>query len=325
MKSLAKRKKIQKFCGVVLAFLLVAGGVFAIGKVASSPVEKVTPKIVTTNFIGYDLARAVAKDELSIEMLLKPGAEAHEFEPTPEDIVKITDADLFIYNGGESEAWVEKLLADHEVLREKTLKLTNLVSLKTEEIADGMEAEEAEEGAEEAEYDEHIWTSVLNARILLTGIKDQLVAFFLDLAETFKENYAEYDAKLEELDQDFHDIVDSSEKKTLVFGDRFPFRYFVDEYGLNYYAAFPGCSEQTEASSNTIAFLIEKIKEAGINVVLKIELSSDKLAKTIADETGAQIMELNASHNISQEDFDNGVTYVDIMNKNKEVLIEALK
>ena len=262
-------------------------------------------------------------------MLIKPGTESHSFEPTPEDIINIKNADLFIYVGGESDKWVEDLLKDNEVSRAKTLRLMDLVEVKEEELPEGIEEHEheheSEEAHEEHEYDEHIWTSLINAIKLVNGVKDKLSKIHPENKDAYTKNADSYTSRLSTIDQKIRDIVANSNKKELIFGDRFPFRYFVDEYGLDYYAAFPGCSEQTEASSSTIALLIDKAKSNNIKTILKIELTSDKLAKSIADEVGAKVMTLNAAHNISNEDFINGITYADLMESNANVLREALK
>ncbi|MBR3323028.1 zinc ABC transporter substrate-binding protein, partial [Candidatus Saccharibacteria bacterium] len=288
------------------------------------------------NFIGYDFARAVTGDKTKVAMLLKPGVEMHDFEPTPEDIINIKKADLFIYVGGESDEWVEDLLKDNEISEDKTLRLMDLVEVKEEELSEGMEehgheSEEApgehkhEHNEDKAEHDEHIWTSPINAIKLVNGIKDKLSNIYPENGTIYAKNADAYTSHLSNIDQRIRDIIANSHKKELIFGDRFPFRYFVDEYGLDYYAAFPGCSEQTEASSKTIAFLINKAKSDNIKTILKIELTSDSLAKSIANEAGAKVMTLSAAHNISSVDFDKGITYADIMEDNIEVLKEALK
>ncbi len=313
----------KKIGGILAIALILSVSVFAVVKLSR---DKKMTNVVSSSFVGYDFARAVTGDKTEISMLLKPGAEMHDYEPTPEDIINIKNADLFIYVGGESDKWVEDLLKDNEIPEEKTLRLMDLVEVKEEELSEGMEEHESEEDhEEEVEYDEHIWTSPINAIKLVNGIKDKLSKIHPENENVYMENADDYTARLTDIDQKIRDVVASSNKRELIFGDRFPFRYFVDEYGLDYYAAFPGCSEQTEASSKTITFLINKAKSDNIKTILKIELTSDKLAKNIADETGAKVMTMNAVHNISSEDFDNGVTYVDIMEKNIEVLKEALK
>ena len=333
-----KNKVLKTLSGITLIALILGTSIFVITKFAGN---KNSARIISSNFVGYDFARAVTGDKSEVSMLLKPGAEAHDFEPTPEDIINIKNADLFIYVGGESDEWVERLLEGNEIPAEKTLRLMDLVEVKEEELSEGMEEHKHDEydheehdhdheahdhdHEEHEEYDEHIWTSPLNAIQLVNGIKTKLATIHPENKSTYTQNADSYISRLLAIDQKIRDVVSSSTKKELIFGDRFPFRYFVDEYGLSYYAAFPGCSEQTEASSQTIAFLINKAKTDGIKTILKIELTSDKLAKTIAEETGAKVLTLNAAHNISKEDFESGLTYTDIMETNINVLKEALK
>ena len=328
------KNRLPKIIGGALIVVLIVGVcIFAITKLSQN---KKTTNIIATNFIGYDFARAVTGDKTKVSMLLKPGVEMHDFEPTPEDIINIKKADLFIYVGGESDKWVKDLLKDNEISEGKTLRLMDLVEVKEEELSEGMEghghvSEEAtgehehEHNEDKTEYDEHIWTSPVNAIKLVNAIKDKLSNIYPENETIYAKNANAYTSHLSNIDQRIRDIIANGHKKELIFGDRFPFRYFVDEYGLDYYAAFPGCSEQTEASSQTIAFLANKAKTSNVNTILKIELTSDKLAKSIADEVGASVMVLNAAHNISSDDFENGVTYADIMEGNIEVLKEALK
>lgn len=276
--------------------------------------------IVTTNFSAYDFARAVAGDQAQIKMLLKPGVDMHGYEPSPEDIIDIENCSLFIYTGGESDEWIEGILENtHNI---NTLRMMDVVKPVEEETVEGMESEEEDKA--EVEYDEHVWTSLRNAQLIIDAIQNRLSEIYPDERASFAQNSANYKAKLADLDQKFQSIVDNSPRRTLVFGDRFPLRYFVDDYNLEYFAAFPGCSEQNEASSKTISYLVNKIKTEEIPVVLKIELTSDDIAQTIANETGAKVLVFSAAHNISAEDFENGRTYADIMEANLAVLEEAL-
>ena len=277
--------------------------------------------IIATNFPSYDAARAIIGDSDTIElkMLLKPGSDIHDFEPTPKDIKNIIDSSLFIYVGGESDEWIDDVLGDVNKDKTKLVKLMDLVDLKEEEIVDGMESDEEEE-----EYDEHIWTSPLNEIIIINYLKDEIIKIDPDNKDIYEKNASDYINQLKDIDNEFKDIVKNGKRKTIIFGDRFPLRYFVDLYDLDYYAAFPGCSEQTEASAKTISFLINKVKSENIPVVFKIELSNGKIADTIANETNAKVLEFHTAHNISLKDFNNGITYVDIMKKNIKALKEAL-
>lgn len=299
--------KAKKILAPLILVAVIAG--LAIALSIAIP-KRGSAKIIATNFAAYDFARAVTNESDDIKLLVKPAAETHTFEPTPQDIIDIVKADFFIYNGGESEEWVSDLLRDNGVDEGKTIRMMDFVELKQEE--------------DEDEYDEHIWTSPLNAIRITEAIRDRFTAKYPAKAEKYISNTNNYVAKLKDIDQKIREIVKNAKRKVLVFADRFPFRYFVDEYGLDYLAAFPGCSEQTEASSSTIAELTDKVKSEKVPVVLKIELTSDALAKTIASETGAAIHIFSAAHNISQADFESGKTYADIMTDNLKVLEEAL-
>lgn len=285
--------------------------------------EKSRITIISTNFPGYDFARAITKNsDVSVKMLLKPGSETHDFEPTPKDIINIKNSDMFIYVGGESDEWIDDIIDDLDLTKTKVVKLMDLVNVVEEDVVDGME--EDDEETEEVEYDEHVWTSPINSITILEKLKDQIIEIDGSNKELYENNTSNYVKQLYDIDSSIKEIVLNSKRKVLVFGDRFPFRYFTDEYDLEYFAAFPGCSDATEASAKTIAFLSNKIKLENIPVVLHIELSSGKIAQAIADETGAKVLEFNSAHNITQSDFDAGVTIVDIMKKNIEVLKEAL-
>lgn len=302
--------------GILVATLIYAGNNSAKGT-----------SIIATNFVGYDFARAVVDDKNTVSMLLKPGTETHNFEPTPQDIINIKNAKLFIYVGGESDQWVENLLADNDIPSERRLRLMDFVELKAEEQKEGMEAEEeeGEEGeGEEEEYDEHIWTSIPNAIRLVNAIRDKLTALNMPKGDIYAANAKIYTDHLTKIDGDLRAVIGKANQRTLIFGDRFPFRYFVDEYGLDYYAAFPGCSDQTEASASTVAFLTEKAKALNAKAIFKIEMSSAQLAKTIANEVGAKVYVLHAAHNISEQEVSAGLSYADIMEQNVKTLAEAL-
>lgn len=306
---------------IILIFtLLIIVGITGCGSFKDN--NKIT--ILTTSFPSYDFARAITKDSdlIEVEMLLKPGAETHDFEPTPKDIKNIKNSDIFIYVGGDSDNWIDNILDDINLNQTKIIKLMDLVATVEEEVIEGME--EHEEGKEEIEYDEHVWTSPVNAITIINKLKDIIIDIDKKNKKLYENNAEIYINEIENIDKEIRDVVNTAKRKEIIFGDRFPFRYFVDTYGLTYYAAFPGCSEQTEASAKTIAFLINKIKEDKIPVIFKIELSSGKIAEQIAQETKAKVLEFNSAHNISANDFNNSVTYIDIMKNNIEVLREAL-
>lgn len=330
---------MKKSIKMLVLFVIIA--IAAVGVVIGfSNLNKNKEKIsiIATNFPSYDFARAVAGDKADVKMLVKPGAETHSFEPTPQDIIDIKNSKMFVYVGGESDEWIDNALKDINADQTKLVKMMDIVETVEEETVEGMEHnheheehehEESEhnhehEEHEETEYDEHVWTSIKNSIKIINSIKDELVKVSPENKSYFEDNARTYTEKLVEIDNKFQNIVDNASRKTLVFGDRFPLRYFVEDYGLTYYAAFPGCSEQTEASSKTISFLVEKIKTENIPVVLKIEMSNGNIAKTIADETGSKVLEFSAAHNISLDDFNSGLTYAKIMENNLTVLEEAL-
>lgn len=317
--NVEKRNKMKKTFILILTIFLVMTGCSNDKKS-----DKIT--IVSTIFPGYDFARAVGGDNVDITMLVKPGSESHAYDPTPKDIIKIQQSDIFIYVGGESEEWVKDILNDISS-KTKVIRLMDLVEVKEEETVEGMEAEDhadEEEFVDEGEYDEHVWTSPINAIKIVKSIENSLVEIDKSQADYYKDNAEKYIAKIKKIDEEIKDILINAKRNDLVFADRFPFRYFVDEYNLNYRAAFSGCSSETEASAKTIAYLVDYVKNNNIPVVLYIELSNQKLADTLVEETGAKKMEFQSVHNVTEKEFKNGITYVDIMEKNILTLKEAL-
>jgi zinc transport system substrate-binding protein len=289
-------------------------------------------RIIATTFAPFDFARQIVGERADVSMLLPPGTESHSFEPTPQDIISIGEADIFIYVGGESDEWVKTVLSSINTSKLAVITLLDCVETKTEDVIEGMEegatggTEPAGEPSNEpaAEVDEHVWTSPQNAKLIVERIAAACESADATNAEIYKQNTTAYLAQLDELDAQFKQLVASTERKTLVFGDRFPFRYFVDAYDLDYYAAFPGCSSQTEASAATVAFLVDKVRAEKIPVVLKIELSSGAVAEAIANETNTKVETLGSAHNVTRDDFESGATYLSIMQQNLIVLKEAL-
>ena len=284
--------------------------------------------VVTTGFAAYDFARTLLGERGSVELLIPPGSETHSFEPTPKDIIDIQNCDLFIYTGGESEAWVDDVI---ESVGEgvSTVTLMDCVELLEEEAVEGMETdgEDAHEGHDHGdgeEYDEHVWTSPRNAVLICEKIAAALCEADPEGAEEYEANLRAYTDRLEELDAAFWDVVGNGVRKTIIFADRFPLLYFARAYGLEYYAAFPGCSEDAEPSAATVAFIIDKVREEDIPVVFHIELSNELMADTVCDETGAAKRQFNACHNVTRAQFDAGVTYLELMWDNVGVLKEAL-
>ncbi len=278
--------------------------------------------VISTIFPSYDFARQVGGDHIDVSMLLKPGTESHDYDPTPQDIIKVQNCDLFIYVGGESDEWVKDILSSDEQKPKKVIALMDCVDTVEEETVEGMEAEEEQE--DEVEYDEHVWTSPKNAVTIAKKIAEALKELEPSYSADFEKNTVAYCAKLSSLDDQFRKVVENGKRKTLIFGDRFPFRYFTDEYELSYYAAFPGCSSETEPSASTISFLINKVKTEKIPVVFSIEFSNGKIADTICESSDAKKLTFHSCHNVTQDEFDSGITYIELMQKNVKNLKEAL-
>jgi zinc transport system substrate-binding protein len=285
-------------------------------------------RVTAVNFPPYDFVRAIAGDRVQLSMLLPPGSESHSFEPSPKDIITIQNSDVFIYGGGESDEWVDRVLESMDSAKKKSeggmkvIALINAVDAVEEEIVEGMEEEDDEEGAA---YDEHVWTSPQNAKRIVNAISGALCEKDNANAGLYRQNAADYLARLDTLDAAFQEVANNAHRKTIVFGDRFPFRYLADAYGLSYFAAFPGCSTETEPSAATVAFLIDKIKSEKIPVVFHIEFSNEKMADTISEATGAKKMLLHSAHNVLKKDFENGVTYLELQTANVGRLREALR
>ena len=315
-------KKI--FIAVIATIILTTG----CGKTDYIPKKNDELNITATIFPQYDFARQLAGDKANVTMLLPPGSECHTYEPSPQDIIKIQNSDLFIYTGGESDNWIDEILRTLDTSNMKILRLMEICETVDEESVEGMQSDEHNHENENEnsnhELDEHVWTSPYNAVKICDAISDALCELDAENAQYYNKNHTEYTALLFDLDDSFREILSSSKRNTLVFGDRFPFRYFTERYGIEYYAAFPGCAEETEASISTVTFLIDKIKQEQIPVVLYPELSNHRLADTIAEETGAKALMLHSCHNVTQEDFNNGITYIELMKNNVEVLREAL-
>lgn len=278
-------------------------------------------KIVTTIFPPYDFVREITGGECDIQILLKPGQESHSYEPTIKDILAIQDCDLFIYVGGESDVWVDDILSSFDT-PVNALRLVDLCDTKEELPIEG--TEEHDHGEDEHLPDEHVWTSLKNAQDICRGICDELCRTDGENADLYTKNCADYCEKLNTLDGEFAEVVNGGKRKTLVFGDRFPFRYLADDYGLECYAAFSGCSDETEPSAATFSFLIDKIEQEDIPTVLYIEFSAENAARAIAEQTGCEARLFHSCHNVSKEDIQNGVTYISLMENNLEVLKEAL-
>lgn len=315
-------------CLILMCSLSACGNETQPSAASASPTENAKRlSIVCTNFPEYDFVRQIVGDKADVTMLLKPGAESHTFEPTPKDIITIQNSDLFLYVGGDSDEWVNGILDSMDQSKMHIFKLMDCVDLVQEELVAGMqpEAEEKDAQAEEKpEMDEHVWTSPANAIKIAKKLSETICTLDGADKEAFQKNTTAYLAALQKLDDEFRDVVDHAKRKEIIVGDRFPLRYFCEEFGLRYYAAFPGCSTNTEADASTVAFLIDKVKQDQIPVVFHIELSNAQMCNSICEATGAKSELLNAVHNVSDSDFKAGITYIDLMEHNVEVLKEAL-
>ena len=296
--------------------------------------------VVASVFPAYDFTREIAGDCASITLLIPPGTEIHGFEPTPQDIIRIENCDVLVCNGGESEEWLEEILEGCD--RELTVvRMMDCVETVEEETREGMQAahhahsheheEEHEHGHEEEhehehekEYDEHVWSSPVNAALICEELCRVLCRTDEMNAAFYSDNCKAYVEKLDVLNNRIKETVDQAVNRTLVFADRFPVRYFVEEYGLDYYAAFPGCAEDTEPSAKTVAFLIDRVRERDLPAVFYIEFSNGKMADIICEDTGCQKLLFHSCQNVSADEFASGVTYLELMEKNAEHLREAL-
>jgi len=319
-------KRIIIFSSGVLFVLLI---LFIAGCHRMNPKVKPTKtegkiNVSSVIFPTYDFVRIIAGDRVNLVMLLPPGAESHSYEPSPRDIITIRESDLFIHPGGESAKWVDRILSSMDIPEEKMiiLRLIDLVEAVEEEIVEGMEDDDEEDDS--PALDEHVWTSPRNAKLIVAEITKALCELDSANADFYRKNAADYLSRLDELDAEFMSVMNGAKRNTIIVGDRFPFRYLADAYDLSYFAAFPGCSTETEPSAATVAFLINKVKSESIPVVFHIELSNEKMADTISEATGAKKLLLHSGHNITKRDFDGGANYLDLQKANVVNLKEAL-
>ena len=328
---------MKKITALLLALFMLVGVLAGCGKQNdTNQTDKLS--IVTTIFPEYDWVREILGDKADnaeITMLLDNGVDLHSYQPTADDIVKISDCDLFIYVGGESDEWVEDALRNAANRNMKVINLLEVLgdSVKTEEIIEGMQEEEhehedAEEHEHEEEADEHVWLSLKNAKMLVRVISKALQELDPDNKDIYAANADAYVKKLSALDAEYQAAVDAASNKTILFGDRFPFRYLVDDYGLRYYAAFVGCSAETEAGFETISFLAKRVDEWKLPCVLTIEGAQHKIAETVVRNTTAKnqrVLTMDSMQSTTSKDVKNGTTYLSVMEKNLSVLKEALR
>ena len=353
-------KRIFRFaislCLIVILMVSISG--CNIGKYANLDSDK--PLIVTTLFPQYDFARQLVKDRAEVVLLLSPGVESHDFEPTPSDIILINKADLFIYTGDEMEPWVAKILdsIDNkeltildvsqgvETICEEENREHNHVHEENHDVED---EEIHEDDHDEDSHDEdshdgniilgsdehtghdhshsadpHIWTSPVNAMKMVENIEEALIQMDSVNAEFYKENAHEYIHSLEELDSELREVVEHSDTKTLYFGGRFAMSYFAHEYGLNYVAAFDSCQAESEPSARLIVKIIDLMREENVTYVFHEEMTDPRAARIIAEEIGGEALLLHSCHNVSKAEMEAGVTYLSLMKQNVENLKKAL-
>lgn len=322
IRTLVKNKTVKNT--VIAVFSLFFTGLMIIVPFLSDiqTVKKDKLSIVTVGFAEYDFAKQIAGDKADVYMLLSPGQESHTFEPTPSDVMNIQQCDIFIYTGGESESWIDGILESIEGDTE-TVKMMDVCTLEKEEHGHG--DEHGHNHNEHEEYDEHVWTSPVNAVLIVESICDSFCRVDCENTEFYRKNTAAYLENLKKIDSDFRTLAEKSKNKYVVIGDRFPLRYLMLEYGFDYEAAYPGCSAQVEVNPVTIANLNNMIKADSLPVVFKIDLSSGTVANSISAQTGATVDTLYSCHVISVDDFNSGETYLSLMNKNLVALSNAFE
>jgi zinc transport system substrate-binding protein len=327
---------VKKLIACLSAGLMIMGALTACSSTNATTKTSNNNKlsVVCTIFPEYDWVKEILGSHGNngeITMLMDNGVDLHSYQPTADDIIKISNCDMFIYVGGESDYWVKDALKE---AKNKDMVVVNLLevlgdTVKEEEVVEGMESEEeTQENSEEGpEYDEHVWLSLKNAKILSNYIASKLGQIDSANAADYSANADAYEKKLNQLDESYQQTVNSAKQNAVLFGDRFPFRYLTDDYGLTYYAAFVGCSAETEASFETIAFLSKKVDELGLNTVLTIEGTKHKIAETIAQNTkdkNQTIRSMDSMQSTTSKDAESGATYLSIMQANLEVLKDAL-
>jgi zinc transport system substrate-binding protein len=283
-------------------------------------------RVVTTLFPYYDFARQVAGGQTELTLVVPAGMDSHSFEPTPADMRTIQNADILICNGGAMEHWLTQVLKASDTSQMTVVTMMDYVDITEEEHVEGMEEEHVDhDGHEmEIEYDEHIWTSPVNAVRMTEVIRDVLSQQDPKHREDYERQADKYIKELERIHQELSQVSKERRRNLIVVGEKFPFRYLAEEYDLDYRAAFSGCSTDTEPSARTIAYLIDKVKQEQIPVIYYPELCSSRVAEIIGEETGAQPLLLHSCHNVTRAQFEAGVTYVELMEQNIENLRKGL-
>ena len=320
---------MKKLLALLLSVLLITACFAACGKKADAPDTPADDSgklnVVCSIFPQYDFIKTIAGDAVNLTLLLDSKTDLHSYTPTADDIMTISKADLFINIGGESDDWAEDVLASAANDKLQVISLLQLVDAVEEETLPGMQEEEEEAEAEEGpEYDEHVWTSLKNVIKIIPALTDTLCELDSDNTALYQANSSAYLAKLQDLETKYSDTIGKAARKTLLFADRFPFRYLADDYGLTCYAAFSGCSAETEASFETMTFLVDTVKEQNLPFVLMIDGSDGSVAETVSRQSGAEIRILNSCQSVSPDDIANGASYLTIMENNLSVLSEVL-
>lgn len=305
--------------------ILILSMIFAIGCTGRNTADDGTLNIVCTIFPQYDFARSIAGDVpgVNVTMLMRPGQESHDFDPSSKDIATIHDCDIFVYTGGVSDAWIKDMLESVDVKNKTVISLMDGIVSLQEESHDHEEHDHEEGAIDHVEYDEHVWTSPKNAIAIAEAIGEAMCSHMPENADLFRENLAGLKNELSSLDTDFRTLAESVKSPVMIVADRFPLLYMCREYGITYYAAFSGCAASTEPSSKTIQFLIDKVNDESIPAILKMDLSSCNVADTVAEATGAEVLTYYSCHTLSAEDFEGGETYVSLMRRNYKTLRRA--
>lgn len=321
-----KLKKIMLLVilvAIILTSIII--GIHASKKAKTNNTDKI--KVTVSNFASYDFLRAIIgnNDNVELTFLLGPGKDSHSYEPTAQDLITIQNSDLFVYVGGEMEKWADRVLDTLETGKTEIICIADIADKMEEKEIDGAEENEHEHEHEEGAFDEHVWTSPQNAIKMINALENEMEKIDNKNSNTYKENSNKYIEKIKNVDSKIQNVVNNKVRDRLVFADKMPMQYFIDYYKLQVTAAFDGCSTETEPSAKTIAYIENKVKEEKIPVILYIELNNGAVAQTIANETGAKAMQIQTLHNVSKKDFDNGETWVSLMERNIDVLREALQ
>lgn len=316
----------KKILLIIILSIMILGIAVIVLKSGHTKKDLEKIQIVASNFASYDFLRAIIGDNDNIELtyLLGAGKDSHSYEPTAQDLIKIKNSKLFVYIGGETENWIDKVLDSTQISEENLMCITDYVETIQEQEIDGAENEKEEE--EEGAFDDHIWTSPSNAVMMVNVLENKMETIDTENKNKYKENADNYIAQINAVDKEIRQIVDNKKRDRLIFGDRMPMQYFISYYGLNVSSAFSGCSTDVDPSASTISYLEDKVKAERIPVVFYIELNNGRVAQTIAQEAGenCEALQIQTMHNVSIDDFNNGETWVSLMRRNEEPLKKAL-